>query len=150
MTIDLSPEAQDHLQLGLAAVQAGDLETAKEEFATVLEEHPNHQETRYRLGWVLASLGERQEAIQQLRRTLQIQPEHPEANYNLGAILLQQAQLEALEDGRMETAVLAEAKACFEKVLEKDPFDQRAFAFINLLKRAMESYADLSPPTQKE
>lgn len=149
MTNELSLDAQDHLQLGLMAVQAGDLETAREEFVAVLEEHPNHLETRYRLGWVLASLGEREDAIQQLRRTLQIQPDHPEANYNLGAILLQKAQVEAAEGGRMDTAVLAEAKACFEKVLETDPFDQRAFAFINLLKRALESYGKQDLPAQE-
>ncbi|NJK62788.1 MAG: tetratricopeptide repeat protein [Synechococcaceae cyanobacterium SM2_3_1] len=150
MTNDLSLNAQDHLQLGVMAVQAGDLETAREEFVAVLEAHPSHLETRYKLGWVLASLGAWEEAIQQLRQTLQMQPDHPEANYNLGAILLQKAQVEAAADGRMETAVLTEAKACFEKVLETDPFDQRAFAFINLLKRAIEGYGELPPPTQEE
>ncbi len=142
MTNQLSFSAQEHLRLGLAAVQAGDLETAKVEFAAALEEHPDQPDTRYRLGWVLASLGEREEAIQELRRTLQLQPDHLEANYNLGAILLQKAQVEAGEGGTMAMTVLEEAKACFEKVLATDPFDQRAFAFINLLKRAIERYGE--------
>ncbi len=127
-------------QEGIQAVQAGDFERAAQAFRRVLAAHPNHTEARYKLAWVLGMSGYLDPALAELERVLAVDPTHRDAHYNRGALLLQKAQLEAEMDGQMDIATLQQAEAAFQAVMQLDPYDQRAYAFLQLVKRAIRNY----------
>ncbi|MDX2271436.1 MAG: tetratricopeptide repeat protein [Cyanobacteriota bacterium] len=142
---DSSP---DPSSLASAAAQAGDWQTALWALREVLAADPHHLEARYRLGWVLGSLGQVEEAIQAFRQVLQADPHHLNANYNLGALRLQQAQLVDPEAEWVSAAVvesLQEAQQCFERVMQLSPDDQRAYAFLTIVRQALRRYQQASP-----
>jgi len=132
--------AEQRYQFGVQAAQAGDLETAAAEFRGALEIDPHHAEAHYKLGWVLGSFGDLDQALAEFRQTLQINPEHVEANHNLGALLLQKAQVEATESGELALDLMQEAKAAFKAVLTVEPYDQRAYALLSLIQKAIQRY----------
>ncbi len=132
------PTANQQYNSGVAAVQAGDLETATQAFRAALSEDPSFTEARYKLSWTLASQGYLDLAIPQLRVVIDQDPSHLEAHYNLGALLLQKAQLEAPIEGNLEPSILEEAKQAFEKVLSLSPYDQKAFSLLNLIRSALQ------------
>ncbi|MEN9213448.1 MAG: tetratricopeptide repeat protein [Thermostichus sp. DG_1_6_bins_120] len=127
-------------QEGIQAVQAGDFERATQAFRQVLASDPTHVEARYKLAWVLGMSGYLDPALAELEQVLAGDPNHLEAHYNRGALLLQKAQLEAEIDGQMDISTLEQAEAAFQTVMRLDPADQRAYAFLNLVKRAIRNY----------
>jgi tetratricopeptide (TPR) repeat protein len=127
-------------QEGIQAVQAGDLERALQAFRQVLASEPTHIEARYKLAWVLGMSGYLDPALTELEQVLAVDPNHREAHYNRGALLLQKAQLEAGMDGQMDIPTLQQAAIAFQSVMQLDPSDQRAYAFLNLVKRAIRNY----------
>ncbi|MCF2972572.1 tetratricopeptide repeat protein [Synechococcus sp. Nb3U1] len=127
-------------QDGIEAVQAGDFQAAIQAFRQVLASDPTHTEARYNLAWVLGMSGYLDPALAELEAVLAADPNHPEAHYNRGALLLQKAQLEAGMDGQMDIPTLQQAEAAFQAVMRLDPSDQRAYAFLNLVKRAIRNY----------
>jgi tetratricopeptide (TPR) repeat protein len=137
MTEHIHPEGY---QEGIQAVQAGDLERAMQAFRQVLESDPTHTEARYKLAWVLGMSGYLDPALAELEQVLAADPNHQEAHYNQGALLLQKAQLEAGMDGQMDIPTLQQAEAAFQAVMRLDPSDQRAYAFLNLVRRAIRNY----------
>ena len=134
--------AEDRYRFGVAAAQAGDLETAAEEFRDALALDPDHAEARYKLGWVLGSQGDVEQALGEFRQVIQAHPNHVEAHHNLGAMLLQKAQLEAGESGSLQISLLEEAKAAFKSILEVDPYDQRAYALLSLIQKAIRRHQE--------
>ncbi|MGY2727459.1 tetratricopeptide repeat protein [Thermostichus sp. OS-CIW-26] len=132
--------AHDSYQEGIAAVQAGDFQAAIQAFRQAVAADPTHTEARYKLAWVLGMSGYLDPALTELEAVLAADPNHVAAHYNRGALLLQKAQLEADEDGQIDLAVLQQAEAAFQTVMRLDPTDQRAFAFLNLVKRAIRNH----------
>jgi tetratricopeptide (TPR) repeat protein len=131
---------ENHYQLGITAAQAGDFETAIEEFRTVIDLDPAHIEVRYKLAWALGSIGEVDQALEHFRWVIDRDPDHKMAHYNLGACLLQKAQLE--EDRSIHLCCLEEAKSEFQAVLRLDPEDQQAYALVILIQKALHRYQD--------
>lgn len=137
--------AETHYRFGVQAAQADDLEAAASEFRAALSLEPNHAEAHYKLGWVLGSQGDIQQALAELRQAIRLRPDHIEAHHNLGALLLQKAQLDAGESGVMEIGLLEEAKAAFEAVLQVESYDQRAYALLSLVRKAIQRYGEDYP-----
>ncbi len=154
MTSPDSPGSSDvgsTYQLGIQAAQSGDLETAIAAFRAVLAEDSNHIEARYKLGWALGSQGYLDPALVIFSEVLERDPDHRAARYNSGAILLQKAQLESPQPGEMDPEILRQAEALFGQLLEQDPFDQRTFAMLNLIRRALETIdSEKTDPTDSE
>lgn len=137
---EITPTAEQRYRFGVQAAQAGDLETAAAEFREALALDPDHAEAHYKLGWVLGSLGDLEQALVEFRQVLHLNPDHVEANHNLGAMLLQKAQVEAEESGELAFSLLQEAQAAFKAVLEVEPYDQRAYALLSLIQKAIQRY----------
>ncbi|MEN9221440.1 MAG: tetratricopeptide repeat protein [Thermostichus sp. BF3_bins_97] len=137
---------QSSYQEGIEAVRAGDLPAAIQAFRQVLASDPTHTEARYKLAWVLGMSGYLDPALAELEAVLAADPNHASAHYNRGALLLQKAQLEAEMDGQMDLEILQQAEVAFQAVMRLDPTDQRAYAFLNLVKRAIRNH---QPQTDK-
>jgi tetratricopeptide (TPR) repeat protein len=132
--------ASDSYQEGIAAVQAGDFPAAIQAFRRAVAEDPTHTEARYKLAWVLGMSGYLDPALAELEAVVAADPGHAAAHYNRGALLLQKAQLEAEVEGQIDLEVLQQAEEAFQTVMRLDPTDQRAYAFLTLVRRAIRNY----------
>jgi tetratricopeptide (TPR) repeat protein len=132
--------ASDSYQEGIAAVQAGDFPAAIQAFRRAVAEDPTHTEARYKLAWVLGMSGYLDPALAELEVVVAADPGHAAAHYNRGALLLQKAQLEAEVEGQIDLEVLRRAEEAFQTVMRLDPTDQRAYAFLTLVRRAIRNY----------
>jgi tetratricopeptide (TPR) repeat protein len=132
--------ASDSYQEGIAAVQAGDFPAAIQAFRRAVAEDPTHTEARYKLAWVLGVSGYLDPALAELEAVVAADPGHAAAHYNRGALLLQKAQLEAEVEGQIDLEVLQQAEEAFQTVMRLDPTDQRAYAFLTLVRRAIRNY----------
>jgi len=132
--------ASDSYQEGIAAVQAGDFPAAIQAFRRAVAEDPTHTEARYKLAWVLGMSGYLDPALAELEAVVAADPGHVAAHYNRGALLLQKAQLEAEVEGQIDLEVLRRAEEAFQTVMRLDPTDQRAYAFLTLVRRAIRNY----------
>jgi tetratricopeptide (TPR) repeat protein len=132
--------ASDSYQEGIAAVQAGDFPAAIQAFRRAVAEDPTHTEARYKLAWVLGMSGYLDPALAELEAVVAADPGHVAAHYNRGALLLQKAQLEAEVEGQIDLEVLQQAEEAFQTVMRLDPTDQRAYAFLTLVRRAIRNY----------
>jgi tetratricopeptide (TPR) repeat protein len=132
--------ASDSYQEGIAAVQAGDFPAAIQAFRRAVAEDPTHIEARYKLAWVLGMSGYLDPALAELEVVVAADPGHVAAHYNRGALLLQKAQLEAEVEGQIDLEVLRRAEEAFQTVMRLDPTDQRAYAFLTLVRRAIRNY----------
>ncbi|MFS8778228.1 tetratricopeptide repeat protein [Synechococcus sp. W70.1] len=132
--------ASDSYQEGIAAVQAGDFPAAIQAFRRAVAEDPTHTEARYKLAWVLGVSGYLDPALAELEAVVAADPGHAAAHYNRGALLLQKAQLEAEVEGQIDLEVLRRAEEAFQTVMRLDPTDQRAYAFLTLVRRAIRNY----------
>lgn len=111
------PRPDELLRQALQIHQRGDYATAEPLYRKILQDHPQHAESRHLLGVLAHQLGRNEEAFEQLQLALQLMPSNPIVLNNAGAVY------RAL--GRLE-----EARAVYEKgaILKPD----YAAAHINL------------------
>src|SRR5215469_15704888 len=94
--------ARTAYQRGQAALQKGDLASARVDFEEAVRRAPRDAQSQAALGWVLAQQGELDPAVSHLRTALQVRPDFATARLNLAGILGQQGNLaEAESEARM-------------------------------------------------
>lgn len=131
-----SSEIREHVEAGLKAKRAGDLDTAIREFERVVALAPGLAAAHVNLGAAYSEKKDYGKAIPPLRRALELAPELPGAHGMLGIALLAQGYAAAavphLEQAHMDdllgVALLeagrpAEALSKLEAALEKRPDD---------------------------
>jgi tetratricopeptide (TPR) repeat protein len=116
----------DTTTAGLAAAQlhqqAGDLDSARQEYSRLLEAEPDRVEALHGLGGIAYQQGDHHLAVEWLGRAVAVQPDNALLHSNLGA-----AQRAA---GR-----LAEAEACYRQALRLQPDLAQAYNNLaNVLK----------------
>lgn len=95
---ELATGERVHLLRGRAALRAGRLEEAAEEFGLAVEAAPESVPGRVNLGNVLARQGHVDAAISQFERVVEIAPGNANAHFNLGSLHRSRGELEeALE-----------------------------------------------------
>lgn len=90
LAFQVSPELRQHIDAGLKAKSAGDLDRAVREFKRVVELAPNLAASHVNLGAVLFDRKDYAAAVPSLKRALELNPELPGAAHMLGAALLAQ------------------------------------------------------------
>ena len=102
----VSPELRQHVEAGLKAKAAGDLDTAIREFRRVTELAPGLAASHVNLGAVYYEKKDYALAIPPLKKALELNPDLPGAEGMLGAALLAQGYaaeaIPHLEKGQME------------------------------------------------
>src|SRR5579872_2722131 len=83
-----TPELKLHVEAGLKAKNAGDLDTAIVEFKRVAELAPEMAAAHVNLGAVYLAKKDYRDAIPPLRRALELNPDLPGAHGMLGTALL--------------------------------------------------------------
>jgi len=86
--LQVTPELKQHVEAGLKAKNAGDLDTAIREFQRVVEIAPEMPAAQVNLGAVYLAKKSYREAIPPLRRALELNPDLPGAHGMLGTALL--------------------------------------------------------------
>src|ERR1700730_17469211 len=130
------PELKQHVEAGLAAKRAGDLDTAIREFKRVAELSPTLAAAHVNLCAVYYDKKDYANAIPSLRKALDLNPELPGAHAMLGAALLAQAYaseaVSHLEKAKaadllgvalLESGRIREAIDVLESALEQRPGD---------------------------
>lgn len=138
-----SSEIRRHVEAGLNAKRAGDLDTAAREFERVVALAPDLAAAHVNLGAVYSDKKDYAKAIPPLRRALELAPALPGAHGMLGIALLAQGYateaVQHLEQGHMDdllgVALLeagrpAEALARLDRALEKRPDDPDLLYYI--------------------
>ena len=90
LAFQVTPELKQHVDAGLKAKNAGDLDAAIREFQRVVELAPGLAAAHVNLGAVYYDKKDYTHAIPPLRKGLQINPDLPGAQAMLGAALLAQ------------------------------------------------------------
>ncbi len=90
LAFQITPELKQHVETGLKAKNAGDLETAIREFRRVAELAPDMAAAHVNLGAVYLEKSDYGQAIPELRRALELNPDLPGAHGMLGTALLAQ------------------------------------------------------------
>ncbi len=88
--LQITPELRQHVDAGLKAKAAGDLDTAIREFQKVAELAPALPAAHVNLGAVYFEKKDYEHAIPALRRGLELNPNQPGTEGMLGAALLAQ------------------------------------------------------------
>ena len=162
-------EAAYKLGLSLAAVQR--LEEAGAAFQQAIALRPNHEQTHNNLGQIWQQLGRSQEAEASFRRAIEIRPDFSTAWNNLGVAHHSQGQTQiaishlrkALEfdiehvhaNVNLGTILknmgrLAEASACFQRVLVREPGNTKVrIMAATMLPPIYSSVAELTECRQK-
>ena len=133
---ELSPEAVQHLQAGIAAEKAQQLETAIAEFRKATELEPNAAIGYVRLGEAYMSNHAYAEAVTPLRRALELDPELPAAHLLLGYAQLAQGyaadaiphldkihELGGLGIAQIQTGQISEAVSNLQAAVKQRPND---------------------------
>src|SRR6266852_4805677 len=106
-----------HHDLGVQAIQSGNVQGALHEFQIALEMDPNLAEAHYAIGTLLhLSFGRREQAIEHFDKALAIRPNYSEAKANLANVYLDLGQYdraialyrEALNDMLYPTPYIAQ------------------------------------------
>ncbi len=106
-----------HHDLGVQAIQSGNVQGALREFQMALEMDPNLAEAHYAIGTLLhLSFGRREQAIEHFNKALAIRPNYSEAKANLANVYLDLGQYdraialyrEALNDMLYPTPYIAQ------------------------------------------
>ena len=92
------PFAEPWVELGLAQMENGDLEVAKQRLVQALSIDSRLVLARYNLGRACQLLGQIDEAAAEYRKVLEVDPEHAEAHNNLGLVLQSQGQIAAAQE----------------------------------------------------
>ena len=102
---DLVTGERVHLLRGRAALRAGRLEAAAEEFGLAVEANPKSVPGRVNLGAVLAQQGDVDPAILQFREVVEIAPGNAVAHFNLGSLYASRAEHPAAVDSFRQAAL---------------------------------------------
>jgi len=92
------PFAEPWVELGLAQIENGDLEAAKQQLVQALSIDSSLVLARYNLGRAFQLLGQIDKAAAQYGKVLEVDPEHAEAHNNLGLVLQNQGQIAAAQE----------------------------------------------------
>jgi tetratricopeptide (TPR) repeat protein len=136
LALQVTPELKQHVEAGLKAKNAGDLDTAIREFQRVAEMAPQMAAAHVNLGAVYLAKKDYSRAIPPLRRALELNPDLPGAHGMLGTALLAlgyaSESISHLEKGGaddllgvalLETGRVREAVDKLEAALAKRPDD---------------------------
>jgi tetratricopeptide (TPR) repeat protein len=136
LALQVTPELKQHVEAGLKAKNAGDLDTAIREFQRVVEIAPDMAAAHVNLGAVYLAKKSYRDAIPPLRRALELNPDLPGAHGMLGTALLalgyasesvshlEKAGADDLAGvALLETGRVREAMDKLEAALEKRPGD---------------------------
>ena len=93
------PPAEATYRQGLAALQSGDLATARVAFEHVVKVAPGYAEGHNLLGWVLLAQEHVAESISQFRIALRLKPDFAQAHMNLANALARSGDLTASRIG---------------------------------------------------
>jgi tetratricopeptide (TPR) repeat protein len=125
LALQVTPELKQHVDAGLDAKRAGDLDTAIREFKRVVELAPGLAAAHVNLGAVYYDKKDYGSAIPSLRKALDLNPDLPGAHAMLGAALLAQGysseSIAHLEKGHAADLL---AVALFETGRIRDAIDQ--------------------------
>ena len=145
LAFQITPEIRQHVDAGLKAKEAGDIETAIREFRRVAELAPDLPAAHVNLGAAYLEKKDYADAIPSLRKGLELNPELPGAQAMLGTALLAQGySAEAvphLEKAQandllgialLEFGRAREALDRLEAALEKRPGDPDLLFYLSL------------------
>lgn len=162
-----TPELRQHVDAGLKAKHAGDLDTAIREFQRVVELAPGLAASHVNLGAVYFEKKDYGAAIPPLRKALELNPKLPGASRMLGAALLAQGfasealpHLEASQSedllgvALLETGRAREAMDKLEAALEKKPGDPDLLYYLSqahqrMAKQAYDALATHNPDSAR-
>jgi tetratricopeptide (TPR) repeat protein len=160
-------ELKQHVDAGLNAKHAGDLDTAIREFQRVVELAPGLAAAHVNLGAVYYEKKDYSHAIPSLRKALELNPDLPGASSMLGAALLAQGyasesipHLEKAKAGDLLGVALLEAGRAreaidkLEEALEKQPDNPDLLYYVSqaharLAKQAFDALAERSPDSAR-
>lgn len=100
--------AEEHIRLGYAYEQSGDLEGARREYLAALENDPRHPGALFNLGNIYAEEGRYKKSEGAYRRLLRMDPWHPGANNNLASIYIHQGKKLTAAESMIEKAMAAD------------------------------------------
>jgi protein O-GlcNAc transferase len=165
--LQVTPELQRHIESGLRAKSAGDLDTAVQEFTRVAELAPGLAAAHVNLGAVYLEKKDYANAARSLHRALELDPALPGAHAMLGAALLAQGYAQDaiphLEKGQADDLLgvaLLEADRArdavdhLEAALGKRPGDPDLLYYLaqahdRLAKRVFEQLQQSSPDSPR-
>ncbi len=148
---ELNPLAQKGLELGQAALDAGDLNTAAQIVSAVIRLLPDEPKAHFLLGNIYNQANQLMQAIEQYQIVLNLEPASASAHTNMGVVYYKMGELETaireytlalqiepddpethylLGAAHVQREELEQAKVEFEAALAQD--DQLAPAFIGL------------------
>jgi len=167
LVLQVTPELRQHVEAGLKAKSAGDLDTAIREFTRVTELAPDLAAAHVNLGAVYFEKKSYGEAIPALRRALQLNGDLQGAQAMLGAALLAQgyaaASIPYLEKARtddllgvalLESGREREAVERLEAALQKRPNDTDLLYYLSqahgrLSKQVFDRLRENSPESAR-
>jgi len=167
LALQTLPDLRHHVDAGLKAKQAGDLEAAIREFKRVVELAPNLAAAHVNLGAVYFEKKDYENAIPSLRQALEINPDLPGAQAMLGVALLAQGYAsqavphleKAQADDLLGVALLEsgrtrEAIDKLEAVLQNKPDDPDLLYYLSLAlgrlsKQVLDRLAERSPASAR-
>ncbi|MEW6359103.1 MAG: tetratricopeptide repeat protein [Planctomycetota bacterium] len=94
-TVERSPEALRHYDLGTAFASQGRLDEAIAQFRMALEIDPNDPQTHYQLGLALSQSDRLDEAVWHYSEALRAEPDSADAHYNLAVACFQKSDYAA-------------------------------------------------------
>lgn len=167
LALQVTPELRQHVEAGLKAKSAGDLDTAIREFKRVAELAPDLAAAHVNLGAVYFEKKSYGEAIPPLRRALQLNGDLPGAQAMLGAALLAQgyaaASIPYLEKAQavdllgvalLESGRARDAVEQLEAALQKRPNDADLLYYLSqahgrLSKQVFDRLRENSPESER-
>ena len=167
LALQATPELKQHVEAGLNAKRAGDLDTAIREFKRVAELAPGLAASHVNLGAVYYEKKDYGNAIPPLRKALELNPDLPGAHSMLGVALLalgyasesiphlEKAQADALLGvALLESGREREAMDRLEAALLKQPGDPDLLYYLSqahsrLSKQAFQVLAERSPDSPR-
>jgi len=167
LAFQVTPELRQHVDSGLKAKAAGDLDTAAREFQRVVELAPTLAASHMNLGAVYFEKKDYAAAIPSLRRALELNPDLPSAHAMLGTALLalgfatdsiphlEQAQLNGLLGvALLEAGRERDAMDHLEAALQKRPDDPDLLYYLSqahgrLSKQAFDRLKETNPESPR-
>src|SRR5262249_53091448 len=119
-----------HIALGTALLRQKKWDDAIAQYRTAIELDPKNALAHSNLGEALAGQGKLDEAVAEHRKAIELDPNYALAHYRLGVALFNQCELsdgttrkhiDAIPNRAAKLPKLAEAAACFKKVIDLDP-----------------------------